>query len=236
MMRVPFWSALEEQQKTAAVTLFLSTVVMITWRYFGSAEFYREHLADRLALGLDPRAAAAWYRFVTGFALLGLMPALIGGHLLGRGLASYGVRLGILVRTVRSAALLAPIFIFLGWISSHDPSMARCFPTNPAAGSSLAMFALHAAIYLLHYAGWEFHFRGFLQMGLRDSLGDGNALLVQVMASTLVHIGSPAIETYGAIAGGILWGILAYRTQSLLSGMVQHACLGIALDAFLCFR
>ncbi|HPZ84655.1 MAG TPA: hypothetical protein PL064_14540, partial [Thermogutta sp.] len=130
---MPFWSALEERQKTAAVTLFLSTVVMITWRYFGSAEFYREHLADRLALGLDPRAAAAWYRFVTGFALLGLMPALIGGHLLGRGLASYGVRLGILVRTVRSAALLAPIFIFLGWISSHDPSMARCFPTNPAA-------------------------------------------------------------------------------------------------------
>ena len=88
--------------------------------------------------------------------------------------------------------------------------------------------------YVLFYLGWEFYFRGFMQMGLRESLGDVNALLVQVMASTLLHIGKPGAETFGAIFGGILWGILVYRTRSLLSGLVQHALLGLALDWFLC--
>ena len=37
------------------------------------------------------------------------------------------------------------------------------------------------------------------------------------------------------IAGGILWGLLAFRTRSLLSGLMQHFLLGLAVDWFLCF-
>ncbi len=65
-------------------------------------------------------------------------------------------------------------------------------------------------------------------------MGATNALLVQVLASVLLHIGKPVSETYAAIAGGLLWGLLAYRTRSLFSGMLQHYLLGIALDWFIC--
>ena len=70
----------------------------------------------------------------------------------------------------------------------------------------------------LFYLGWEFHFRGFLQFGLGGRLGPVNAILIQVMASSLLHIGKPPIETFAAIGGGVLWGVIAYRTQSLPSG------------------
>ena len=66
------------------------------------------------------------------------------------------------------------------------------YPINPSAGKSPAMFTIHAATYLVFYAGWEFHFRGFLQVGLRDRIGGVNALLVQVLASGLLHIGRPS--------------------------------------------
>jgi len=98
------------------------------------------------------------------------------------------------------------------------------------------MFAIHAATYLLFYLGWEFHFRGFLQMGIRDKLGDVNALLVQVLASGLLHIGRPATESFASLAAGIFWGILAIRTRSLLSGLSQHYVLGVSLDWFLCYN
>ena len=55
------------------------------------------------------------------------------------------------------------------------------------------------------------------------------------MASTLLHIGKPAVETYSAIAGGIVWGIVAYRTRSLLAGLLLHFLLGISLDWCICY-
>jgi membrane protease YdiL (CAAX protease family) len=98
------------------------------------------------------------------------------------------------------------------------------------------VFGLHAAAYLLFYLGWEFQFRGFMQHGLRETMGDANAVLVQVLASVLLHIGKPATETYAAIAGGLFWGVLAFRTRSLLSGMLQHFLLGLSVDFFLCYH
>ena len=89
--------------------------------------------------------------------------------------------------------------------------------------------------YGLFYMGWEFYFRGFLLFGLRDSLGAVNAVLVQTLASALLHIGSPAAESFGAVLAGLLWGVLALQTRSLLSGLGQHFLLGIALDAFICY-
>jgi membrane protease YdiL (CAAX protease family) len=62
-----------------------------------------------------------------------------------------------------------------------------------------------------------------------------NAVLIQTAASALLHIGSPATETFGAILAGLLWGALALRTRSLLSGLGQHYVLGISLDAFICY-
>ena len=109
------------------------------------------------------------------------------------------------------------------------------YPINRHAGISPWMFGYHGCTYAIFYLGWEFHFRGFLQFGLRDKLGDGNALLVQVMASSLLHIGKPCLETYGAILGGLVWGIVAFRTRSLLSGLLQHFLLGITLDWFICY-
>jgi len=43
----------------------------------------------------------------------------------------------------------------------------------------------------------------------------------------------PGTENRGR--SGVLWGVLAFRTRSLLFGLLQHALLGIALDYFLCY-
>jgi len=179
----------------------------------------------------DPAATGAIYSMVACLLLLGVAPALLVTLVFRERLADYGVTLGDRVRTLRTAAILVPLFVLGGWVSSRDPAIAAVYPINPSAGR---MFAAHALAYLLFYVGWEFHFRGFLQFGLRGQLGPANALLVQVLASTLLHLGKPPAETFAAVAGGLLWGLLAYRTRSLLSGLLQHYALGLALDAFLC--
>ena len=180
-------------------------------------------------------AAAGAYTFLTAFVLFGLIPALVVKFGFRQRLADYGVGLGDRFLTVRSFLVLAPAIILMAWLSSRLPAIRAYFPINRSAGASPGMFALHAATLVLCCLGWEFYFRGFMQFGLRQSQGDFPAILVQTMASTLAHLGRPWPEVYACIAAGLVWGFLAFRTRSLLSGFLQHALLAVALDWFICY-
>ena len=231
----PFWHAFRGQQFKPTVILLVSPLLLVTWKYFGSPEYYLQRWSPRWALGDDPAATAAVYSFLACFLLMGAVPALIVKLVFREKLADYGVRWGDRLGTVRWFLMLAPLFVILGYLASRDPAFLEEHPVNKSAGTSASMFALHACTYPVFYLGWEFHFRGFLQFGLRKSMGDANAVLLQVLASVLFHIDKPAAETYGAVLGGILWGALAFRTRSLLAGLMLHFLLGISLDWFICY-
>lgn len=228
--------SLRGPQCKSSIVLLTSPLLVATWWYFGSPKFYLEHWADRVTLWGDPATTASTYTFLMCFVLFGLIPALIVKFVFRERLADYGVGLGNRLRTCRSFLLLAPAILLVAWVSASDPALGAYYPLNKIAGSSPAMFGFHAATYLLFYLGWEFHFRGFIQHGLRQAMGDRQAILIQTLISVLAHLGRPAVETYAAVGAGLFWGVLAFRTRSLLSGLLQHALLGIALDYFLCFR
>ncbi|MBN2474841.1 MAG: CPBP family intramembrane metalloprotease [Pirellulales bacterium] len=232
---LPVIDAFRGDQLKPTIVLSTSVLLMLTWKYFGSPETYRDHLASWLPAGANEAAGAAAYSFVAAFLLLGVVPVLIVKLAFRERLADYGVQGGDRRGTILSFLILAPCFMLVAYLSSGDPAIRAEYPVNRSAGLSPPMFAFHACTYALYYLGWEFHFRGFLQFGLRGKLGDVNALWVQVMASSLLHIGKPSMETFGAIAGGVLWGALAYRTRSLLSGLLQHFLLGITLDWCICY-
>lgn len=227
--------ALSGSQAKPTIVLLSSVLLMLTWKYFGSPEFFAQQIAPHWVLWDRPAASAGIYCLVSCFLLLGVVPALIVKFAFRERLADYGVSWGQWKYTLRACVVFVPMFLFVAWAGSHNEALRETYPLNPEAAGSRGMFALHVGTYLLFYLGWEFHFRGFLQFGLRGSMGPVNALLVQVTASGLLHIGHPAGETFGALAVGVLWGMLAFRTRSLLAGLVQHATLGIALDYLICY-
>ncbi len=222
-------------QLKPTVILLSSAVLMLAWWHFGSPEFYGEHFAPYWTLWENAAATAAVYSFVASFLLLGAVPALIVKLLLRERLADYGVGFGVPKYTIRSFLILAPLFVLFGYTASLVPAVREYYPINRQTDMPAGLFGFNTCMYVLFYLGWEFHFRGFLQFGLRDSMGPVNAVLVQVMASSLLHIGKPTSEAFASIAAGILWGILAFRTRSLLSGLLQHAILGITLDWCICY-
>jgi membrane protease YdiL (CAAX protease family) len=223
------------QPYKSPIVLLTSSLLVTTWWYFGSPAFLQAHLPDALRRWGDPAGAAAACSFVAALALLGLVPALVVKLVFHERLADYGVQFGDRFRTCRSFLVFAPAVVLVAWLSARSPAIRAYYPLDRGAGASPGAFGVHAAFYVLFYLGWEFHFRGFLQHGLRGTMGDVQAILVQILASTLAHLGRPAVETYASIGAGLLWGILAFRTRSLLSGLLQHALLGIALDFFICF-
>lgn len=210
-------------QLKPTVILLSSTILLLSWRYGCHHTLF------------DDPVRGAFLSYIGFFVLAGVIPALIVKLVFRERLSDYGVGLGHRGRTFGSFLAVAPVFLAVAYVASQIPSIRSYYPVNPRAGESHAFFGLHALSYVFFYLGWEFHFRGFMQVGLKDSMGTANAVFIQVLATALLHIGTPGLEAYGAILGGLWWGFLVSTNRSILSGMLQHMLLGLSLDFFIAF-
>jgi len=208
------------------VILIGATILLAAHRHFGAPMFWGVHapfsggIADPLVM------------FLSAFVLLGLIPLAIviwGFHEKAR---EYGLRLGDWRLGLRITAILFPLICILLLLpAAGNQEMRLFYPMAPAFTGSASGFAmLEIPRILLFYTAWEFFFRGFLLFGLRPIIGDWMAICVQVVPSTLWHIGLPSSELFAAIAGGLLFGVMALRTRSIIWPFLLHALIGIGLD------
>lgn len=71
----------------------------------------------------------------------------------------------------------------------------------------------------------ELFFRGFLVFAFVRYVG-ADAILPMAVFYCSIHFGKPLFECISSFFGGLLLGIIAYRTQSIMGGIMVH--LGIA--------
>ncbi len=69
---------------------------------------------------------------------------------------------------------------------------------------------------------WEFIWRGFLLFTFAKYLGIGPALFLQAVPFAFMHLGKPEWETYSTIFGGAGFGLIAWRTRSVLYPWLIH--------------
>ncbi len=223
------------ENRKPTIILLSAPVILTTFRYYGTKDFYLNHLGPAFSLFGNGELASALYTFSSSLVLLGLLPALTVKFIFHESLSDYGVRLGDWQFGAKAFLILGPVMMALTYPSSQMESFFAEYPLYKGAGASLPIFMLYSLLYLVYYLGWEFFFRGYMQFGLRGRLGDANAILVQTLASCLLHIGKPDAEIYSSILGGIVWGMVVLRTRSLLSVVLLHWLLGISLDAFIIY-
>lgn len=223
------------ENKKPTIILLLTPFILTTWKYYGTKAFYLSNLASTFVLFGDPQRTAALYTFFSAFTLFGVLPLLIITFVFKERISSYGLQLGNWRFGLKSFLLLAPIFALASYSSINNPDFLAEYPLFKGAGASPSAFLSHAFAYLFFYIGWETYFRGFMQFGLRQALGDWQSILVQTALSCILHIGKPAGEIYGSIIGALVWGIIAFRAQSILFVILLHWLLGVALDFFICF-
>jgi membrane protease YdiL (CAAX protease family) len=118
------------------------------------------------------------------------------------------------------------------------------------------------AYFFLYYIPWEFFFRGFLLLpfalaaqrafarnaagqtgtGLQEGGGEAGAAIIaalvlfQTLPSTLLHFGHPMSELLGAVVGGVAFGILAWKTRSIVPGLLIHAAMGLGTDGYIVLK
>ena len=84
---------------------------------------------------------------------------------------------------------------------------------------------LYELSYGLDFVSIELFFRGFLVIGLARWAGS-KAILPMATFYCTIHFGKPLGECISSFAGGLALGVIAWRTRSILGGLVAH--LGLA--------
>jgi hypothetical protein len=84
---------------------------------------------------------------------------------------------------------------------------------------------LYEFSYGLDFVSVEVFFRGFLVIGLLRWAGP-SAILPMTAFYCTIHFGKPLGECISSFAGGLALGVIAWRTKSIIGGLMVH--LGIA--------
>jgi membrane protease YdiL (CAAX protease family) len=168
--------------------------------------------------------------------LLMALPALLLA-VVGIDLKHVGLRLGD-VRFGLSAALGGSVIVIpLMYLGSFDKGLEATYPWAGAwVGRSLATIGLWAVIYGLYYVAFEFFYRGFLQSIVADAWGVPQAIWVQSLAATLIHLGKPMTELLAALPASLLFGALALRSRSVLYSTIIHLVIGLSTDVFVLYH
>jgi membrane protease YdiL (CAAX protease family) len=221
---------LSSQERRPLFLLLAASTLVAVHRPFGSIEFARS------VIGIHGDPYPAIYMFLTAFLLFGLVPFVL--IVLSKGSpAECGVQLGDWKFGLKAVAILLPLIVVLFLMpASHDSQIRHTYPLDPSVGSSLWQFLVFQSLRgLLYYGAWEFFFRGVMLFGLEDRFGRWAAIAIQTIPSSLWHIGFPTGELITSIPGGILFGLLAFRTRSILWPFLLHFMIAVILDLLIIF-
>jgi membrane protease YdiL (CAAX protease family) len=196
-----------------------------------------------------------WMRFILSVSLLGIVPAIVA-LLFKERPATLGLSLKTPLLRKPWFWLLLPLAAGLGVLGALSPDLAAYYPYSRdlirrVSATGFAPFVAHFTAYtFLYYLPWEFFFRGFLLLPLaleaerssanKESLVVNTVsstvaalILFQTIPSTLLHFGHPLSELLSAVPAGIFFGILAWKTKSIIPGFLLHAAIGFGTDLFI---
>jgi membrane protease YdiL (CAAX protease family) len=209
--------------------LFISVLILAVHKTFGSIPFAQQIFSGTSEYG------AVIYMFLSTFILLGLAPLFLINLGFKESITNYGLIIGDWKTGLKIIAVLFPVIsLFVLYPSIYNQEMVNFYPqSKEAAGSIKLLLKFEAIRILFFYTGWEIFFRGFMLFGLRKYVGDAMAICIQIIPSCLWHIGMPAGEIFASIFGGILFGMMALKTGSILYPYILHCLIGLTLDLFI---
>ena len=108
---------------------------------------------------------------------------------------------------------------------SYYPTLRRILRFDMSPEAKPWYILLYELCYGQEFFHTEFFFRGFLILGF-IKLAGSRAILPAAVFYCFIHFGKPAGECISSFFGGLILGILSYRSKSIIAGIIIH--LGIA--------
>lgn len=216
------WRALRSLPFKPVFILLSVTLVQILTHYYTSRSSFRA-LLETLQVQQPYNEFYEYCLWLLGdflfqFPLLVLCVRFI----LKDSLSNHGVQRGNSRLGIKIAMVFGLCMTPVLWFVSADPVFLELHPAPLLAKTDWGMFWLYELCSVVYLVGWEFVWRGYMLLGLKEYLGY-YAVLIQAIPFTLLHLAAPELEAYGAVIAGIGLGMLAVATRSFWYCVVLHA-------------
>jgi membrane protease YdiL (CAAX protease family) len=212
------------------IIIFVSVAVLqtISW-YYTSRKFFRLNLFPLYQNNADVYLYEYVYWFVGDFVTLFVLSIIIIKFVLRESPKDYGLQIGELKIGLIFSTVFLFVMIILIWFFSATSSFSEKYPHLLSSRSSWEIFFFYETGMLIYMVSWEFIWRGFMLFGLKEKFGY-YSVLIQMIPFVILHNGKPVAETFGAIAGGIAMGVLAFRTNSIIYCVITHSGVMFTID------
>ena len=218
------------------IFIFLSTAILqtISW-YFTSRRFFRFNIFPSLENNPDVYLIEYLFWFAGDFFTYFILAALIIKFILREKLSDYGLTFGDSKAGLKYSSIFLVIMFPLIWYASSMPEFTSKYPHLLSTRNNWDKFLIYESGMLLYMFGWEFIWRGFFLFGLKEKFGF-YAVFIQMIPFVILHNGKPALETFGAILGGLALGVLALRTGSFYYCVITHMGVMFSIDLICTLR
>jgi membrane protease YdiL (CAAX protease family) len=129
-----------------------------------------------------------------------------------------------------------PLAVVAGKMAGGQVGMRAVYPLDPTLPPTMQAFLPYAAFAFLYYGAWEVLFRGVLLFGLLARFGATNANITQSALACTAHFGRAINETFAALPGSALFGVVALTTRSIWYAALIHWTVGMSTEWFALIR
>ena len=224
----------EMDRKVIIIIVSVAILQTISW-YYTSRNFFRINIFPIYQNDPDVYLYEYLYWFISDFLTLFVLSVLIIKFILKEDLKNYGLQVGEQKAGLIFSSVFLLVMIILIWFFSATPSFTEKYPHLLSTRTDWGSFYIYEIGMLIYMVSWEFIWRGFMLFGLKEKFGY-YAVLIQMIPFVILHNGKPVLETFGAIAGGLVLGVLAIRTRSIIYGVITHMGVMFSIDLISALR
>ena len=223
-------SEIVREMDRKVIIIFISVALLqtISW-YVTSRRFFRINLFPFYQNDPDVYLYEYLYWFIGDFFSFFVFTILIIKFVLREELKNYGLQFGEFKIGLVISFIFFLVMLVAVWFFSSAPEFVAKYPHLLSTRNHWGNFLIYESGMFLYMISWEFMWRGFMLFGLKEKFGY-YSVLIQMLPFVILHNGKPAAETFGAIAGGIALGILAFRTNSFFYCVITHMGVMISID------
>lgn len=230
------WKKLKLLDKKVVI-VFLAVAVLqtVSW-YYTSRKYFRANFYYQYFSGDELIKLYEYlFWFIGDLFTLFILPIFIIKIFLKEKITDYGLKFGDykigMSVTILSIIIMLPIL----WFVSASPEFAAKYPHLQMAKNDWMIFLVYEMGMFAYLFAWEFIWRGFMLFGLEAKFGY-YAIFIQMIPFVILHNGKPELETFSAIIGAIILGVVALRTRSFLYGVFIHFAIMLGIDLFSTIR
>ncbi len=214
--------------------LSVSIVILAFISYFiiGRIKTIAKYLNNRMGEEEKGQIRIVLFQRLTGFLFFGIIPAIVYMLFKKSIVVEHCLRIHFNLSSLIYIVSFGIIAVIINYFTARSPENLSIYPQIRAKTWTISLLLLSSLSWMVYLFAYEFLFRGILLITCLGELSIINAVAINVILYSLVHIPKGIKEIIGAIPLGVILCLLTIHFGTIWTAFWIHCCLALSNEWF----